>query len=43
VARAKYDFDVIGHYARPDLFHLEVNELPQKPVLEVKPDAQTMA
>lgn len=43
VARAKYDFDVIGHYARPDLFHLEVNELPQKPVLEIKPDAQTMA
>lgn len=33
VARAKYDFDVTGHYARPDLFHLEVNEAAQKPVV----------
>jgi nitrilase len=33
VARGKYDFDVTGHYARPDLFHLEVNEAAQKPVM----------
>ena len=28
LARAKYDFDVVGHYARPDVFRLEVNERP---------------
>ena len=26
VARAKFDFDVVGHYARPDIFQLTVNE-----------------
>jgi nitrilase len=28
VARGKYDFDVTGHYARPDVFRLLVNESP---------------
>jgi nitrilase len=32
VARAKYDLDVVGHYARPDLFRLVVNEAPLAPV-----------
>jgi nitrilase len=32
VARGKYDFDVTGHYARPDVFQLAVNERPQAAV-----------
>ena len=28
----KFDLDVTGHYARPDLFRLLVNERPQPPV-----------
>ena len=28
IARGKYDFDVTGHYARPDIFELKVNEAP---------------
>ena len=30
--RAKFDFDVVGHYSRPDVFRLEVNEQPMKSV-----------
>ena len=33
IARSKYDFDVAGHYARPDVFQLRVNERPQPPVV----------
>lgn len=33
IARGKYDFDVVGHYARPDLFRLHVNEAPQQSVV----------
>jgi len=32
VARGKFDFDVVGHYARPDVFQLIVNERPALPV-----------
>lgn len=32
IARGKYDFDVAGHYARPDVFRLSVDERPQPPV-----------
>ena len=34
VVRGKYDFDVAGHYARPDVFRLSVNESPAPSVVE---------
>ena len=32
VPRSKFDFDVVGHYARPDVFQLTVDERPQNSV-----------
>lgn len=32
IVRGKYDFDATGHYARPDVFSLSVNEKPAVPV-----------
>jgi nitrilase len=32
IVRGKYDLDVVGHYARPDIFQLQVDERPKKPV-----------
>ncbi|MFO7984446.1 MAG: nitrilase-related carbon-nitrogen hydrolase [Desulfatiglandaceae bacterium] len=32
IARGKFDFDVVGHYARPDVFQLRVNDQPLVPV-----------
>ena len=33
IARSKFDFDVVGHYARPDVFQLMVNEKPSLSVV----------
>ena len=33
IPRSKYDFDVVGHYARPDIFRLYVNTQPMPPVV----------
>lgn len=32
IVRSKVDFDVVGHYSRPDVFQLIVNEEPAEPV-----------
>jgi len=32
ISRGKFDFDVVGHYSRPDVFQLKVNEAPMLPV-----------
>lgn len=37
LAEAKFDFDVIGHYARNDVFHFSVDETPQSGPSEVSP------
>lgn len=33
IARGKFDFDVVGHYARPDVFRLIVDESPRSSVI----------
>ena len=38
IGRGKFDFDVVGHYSRPDVFKLVVNEAPQPPVVARRGD-----
>ena len=39
IVRGKYDLDVVGHYARPDIFHLQVDERAKRPVTTETEDA----
>jgi nitrilase len=38
IARSKFDFDVVGHFARPDVFRLQVNER-LEPLVSASADA----
>jgi hypothetical protein len=33
IPKSKYDFDVVGHYSRPDIFRLYVNTRSTLPVV----------
>jgi nitrilase len=35
IVRSRVDFDVVGHYSRPDVFQLVVNEKPAAPVTKI--------
>jgi nitrilase len=36
IAEGKFDFDVIGHYARNDIFSFAVNEVPQTSATDIQ-------
>jgi nitrilase len=40
IARGKFDFDVVGHYSRPDVFRLVVDENPRRPVIRDSKSAE---
>jgi nitrilase len=42
IVRGKFDLDVVGHYARPDIFQLVVDERP-KPVMTLVREGETEA
>ncbi len=43
LVRSKFDFDVVGHYARPDVFQLIVNERPLAPVVKKREEENPTA
>jgi nitrilase len=43
ITRGKYDFDAVGHYSRPDIFQLTVDERPKKPVTVINEPSATAA
>ena len=42
IARGKFDFDVTGHYARPDVFQLIVDDRPKIPVTNLSSISQNI-
>src|SRR5215831_7507779 len=39
--KAKFDFDVVGHYSRPDIFRLTVDDQPKPPVARLSSQAKS--
>ena len=39
--KAKFDFDVVGHYSRPDIFRLIVDDQPKPPVATISARARS--